>query len=295
MAGETWTLVHLAQPHRDHAKQPSEQAYSATAELLARRFLHLTRRERAYQVHLGAECDPDCDLCWDIALNHVVWAAKKLHKHLVAGPPVSGGVPVRDWVTILDWVTSPLLCDTLVADLRRGLFHRLQPGDELLPLVHAVATQLLPSVDSTRSQRRMVDWVSGPRLSVLALRQGWSVRPRRDLQEKAMFVAVRERHPQGLKLLSEVLAKLDRGVVDPFPDVMAEGGPGSEGLLWALIEDLLGGDQTHAWFMTEVMARQSHNEHLARRRDFKPADAVGVADRGTSGSSSLEDEESAPR
>jgi hypothetical protein len=270
MTGELWTLVHLAQPHRDRAKQPSEQAYSAMSELVARRFLHLTRRERAYQVHLGADCDAECDLCWDIALNHVVWAANKLHKHLVAGPPVSNGVPVRDWVTILDWVTSPLLCDTLVADLRRGLFHRLQPDDQMLPLVHAVATQLLPSVGSSRSQRRMVDWVSGPRLSVLALRQGWSVRPRRDLQEKAMFKPARERHPRALKLLSEVLAKLDRGVVDPFPDVLAEAGPGSDRLLWALIEELLDGEQTHGWFMTEVMARQSHNEYLARRRDFKP-------------------------
>lgn len=292
MAGEPWTLAYLARPHREHPKQPSEQAYSAMAALLARRFLHLTRRERAYQVHLGADCGADCDLCWDIALNHVVWAAKKLHKHLVAGPPLSGGVPVRDWVTILDWVTSPLMCDTLVADVRCGLFHRLPSDDALLPLVHAVATQLLPSVGGARSQRRMVDWVSGPRLSVLALRHGWSVRPRRDLQEKVMFAAARGRHPRAMRLLSEVLAKLDRGAVDPFPDVIAEGGPGSDRLLWALIEDLLDTDPTHTWFMTEVMARQSHNEHLARRRDLKPVD--GVADLGTQGSGGLWDGDEDP-
>jgi hypothetical protein len=284
MPGEPWTLLHLARAHSERAKQPSEQAYRAMAELLVQRFLHLTRRERTYQVHLGAECTSDCDLCLDIALNHVVWATKKLHKHLAEGPPESGGAPVRDWSTILHWVVSPLQRDTLVADLRRGLFHRLAPHDELLPLAHAVATQLLPSVNSARSQRRMMDWVSGPRLSVLAQRQGWSVRPRRDLKDKAMFARVRERHPLGVKLLCQVLARLDCGVADPFPDVLAEAGPGADRLLWAVIEELLDGEQTHTWFMTEVMARQSYNEHLLRRRHFAPDDVAEVADRGMPGS-----------
>lgn len=277
MAGGAWTLAHLAQPDATRSGRPSENAYSAMVELLCRRFLYLTWRERARQVHLGPACRRDCDICWDIALAHAVWATRKLHKHLVVGAPLTRGEIVRDWETILDVVTSPRFAETLVSDVRAALFRSPRPDDELYRFVHAIAAQLLPSAGGARGLRRTADWVRDPRLGVLAQREGWSVKPARDLLTRRMFADVRGRHPRGIAILVEVLKRLDSGSSDPYREVLSSESPDARALL-DVIAELLAEPSTREWFTTEVEGRQSYNEHLERLRLLRRREVDGVAD-----------------
>ncbi|CAJ59516.1 MULTISPECIES: hypothetical protein [Frankia] len=275
-----WRLRHLAESDPARPDRPSDQAYHAMVELLSRRFLALTRAERARQLHLGPHCRRSCDLCWDIALHHAAWAANKLHRCLRTGPPTTRGEPVRDWVRILAWVQSPPHDDTPVVAVRTALFRHLPGDDPLLPLVHAVATQLLPSAGDVHAMRRTCDFVGDARRSVLAQRHGWAVKPGRDLAQRVLFHGLRERHPRGIQLLLEVLRHLDRGSVDPYSQVLADARstPGDRATLEALIKDMLADPVTGEWFLREVIARQLYNEDVGRRRYRPPRDVQDLPD-----------------
>lgn len=276
-----WRLRHLAEADSEHPDRPAERAYHAMAAMVSHRFLHLTRAERARQVHLGPRCGPDCDLCWDIALAHAVWAANKVRRQLRDGPPrTSRGEEVRDWVRIMEWIRTPPRDETEVAAVRHAFFHRLPPNDPLLPLVHAVATQLLPSASGARTMRRTSDFVGDARRSVLAQRQGWSVKPGRDLSQRVTFAGFRARHPRGIELLRDVLKRLDHGAVDPYQAVLGREGTSEadRAALLALLRDMFADDAARDWFQREVDARQSYNEDLARRRYRPIEDVDGLTD-----------------
>jgi len=189
--------------------RPTQDAYSAMAVLLVGRFLRLTGRERGKQVHLGPTCRPTCGLCTDIALRHAQWATDKLLGHLHKGVPLTQGAPVRDWETILTWTTSTTRRDTEIITVRDALNRWLPQDDPLLPLVLALSTQLLPTSHDARAPRRMRDYVGDPRKGVLAQRQGWAVKPDRDLRQHRAFRAIRRKHPRGVDLLVDVLKKLE--------------------------------------------------------------------------------------
>jgi hypothetical protein len=253
---------------------PSQNAYSATAGLLVGRFLRLTAKERAKQVHLGPPCRPTCGLCGDIALRHAQWATDKLVGHLNNGAPRTRGVLVRDWVTILTWTTSTVHREIEIVTVREALNRWLPEDDPLLPLVLALSTQLLPMSRDARAPRRLRDYVGDPRRSVLAQRQGWAVKPDRDLRSLRIFAAIRQRHGRGVDLLADVLKKLDYGDADPYRTVLSrpETRPGDQAALRALIEDLLADQPTRDWFLLNVEARHSYNEDLRRRTNRYAAD-----------------------
>ena len=260
--------------------RPTQKVHSAMAVLLVGRFLRLTVNERAKQVPLGPPCRPTCGLCEDIALRHAQWATDKLTGHLVRGAPRTHGAPVRDWMTILHWVTSAEHRDTEVIAVQEALNRWLPASDRLLPLVLALSTQLLPSSRGARAPRRLRDYVGDPRRSVLAQRQGWAVKPNRDLRELRFFSDLRRQHGRGVDLLVEVVKILDYGDADPYRSVLGrpETRPGDQAALRALIEDMLADQPTRDWFMLNVDARHSYNEDLRRRADRYTAEVDVMAE-----------------
>ena len=264
-----WTLRFGDLAETTATGRPTDKAYSAMAALLVERFLRLTGRERAKQVHLGPACRPTCGLCTDIALRHAQWATNKLIGHLKKGVPNSHGVPVRDWVTILAWTTSDEHRDTEISTVRNALNHWLPQGHPLLPIVLALSTQLLPASSDARAPRRMRDYVGDPRKSIQAQRRGWAVKPDRDLQQHRIFDGIRQRHPRGFELLIEVIKKLDYGDADPYQTVLScsDTRPGDKAALRAAIAELLNDEQSRDWFMLNVDARHSYNQDLRRRAD----------------------------
>lgn len=261
---------------------PSQNAYSAMAVLLVGRFLRLTAKERAKQVHLGPPCRPTCGLCADIALRHAQWATDKLVGHLNKGAPRTRGELVRDWVTILAWTTSTVQREIEIVTVREALNRWLPEDDPLLPLVLALSTQLLPASRDARAPRRLRDYVGDPRRGILAQRQGWAVKPDRDLRSLRIFAAIRQRHGRGVDLLVEVLKKLDYGDADPYWTVLSrpETQPGDQAALRAVIEDLLTCQPTRDWFMLNVDARHSYNQDLQRRANRFVADVDMLAHDG---------------
>jgi hypothetical protein len=261
------------------AGRPTQNAYSAMAVLLAGRFLRLTAKERAKQVHLGPQCHPTCGICGDIALRHAQWAADKLVGHLNKGVPWTRGVPVRDWVTILKWTTSAEEREIEIVEVREALNRWLPEDDPLLPLVLALSTQLLPASRDARAPRRLRDYVGDPRKSVLAQRHGWAVKPDRDLRELRVFAAARQGHVRGIDLLVNVLKNLDYGDPDPYQTVLSrpETRPGDQAALRNLIEELLTDPVTRDWFMLNVDARHSYNQDRHRRASNYVTEVDGLA------------------
>lgn len=262
------------------ADRPTENAYSAMAALLVGRFLRLTAKERAKQIHLGPQCHPACDICGDIALRHAQWATDKLIGHLNKGVPCTRGVPVRDWATILTWTTSADKREIEIVKVREALNRWLPEDDPLLPLVLALSTQLLPASRDARAMRRLRDYVGDPRKSVLAQRHGWAVKPDRDLRELRVFAAARQRHGRGIDLLVNVLKNLDYGDHDPYKTVLSrpDTRPGDQAALRDLVKELLTDPMTRDWFMLNVDARHSYNQDLRRRANSSVTDTGRLTD-----------------
>ncbi len=263
--GWTLRLAHLADltPHGT----PTDLACEAMAALTCARFLRLTVSERSRQVHRGGGCRPVCGLCQDIALRHALWAARKLARHLRDGPPSTRGEPVRDWKTILAWVSGPDAQDLEIDTVRRAMSRHLPSDHALLPLVMALNTQLLPSPDDARAPRRMRDVVGDPRRGALAQMHEWAVKPDRDLAQARAFETFRHNHPDGVRLLTQVLRQLDYGDPDPYVSVLS--GPDAathRDQLAAVIRAMLADDAAHDWFLTNVEARQTYNQDLLQRR-----------------------------
>lgn len=277
-----YRLEHLADT--SDQGRPSDNAYSAMAMLLVGRFLRLTERERAKQIHLGPACRPACGLCEDVALRHAQWATDKLAGHRRTGPPKTGGVVVRDWVTILTWVSSPDTRDIEVRVMREALERWLSPDDPSLPFVLAIGTQLLPASGRARGPRSMRDYVGDWRKSVVAQGQGWAVKPDRDLTSARMFAATRQRHPRGVQLLVDVVKRLEWGDDEPYHSVLgrSETQVGDQAELRAVIGDLLAAEPTRSWFLRNIDARHSYNQDLRRRTNRFDMDVDLLADDGES-------------
>jgi hypothetical protein len=202
-----------------------------------------------------------------------MWAIRKLQRHLRQGAPSTRGEPVRDWQTILRYVREPGSADVTVEELRTALSRRLPEDDPLLPLVHAVRTQLLvprAGPRQVRGPRTAKEAVMDARRAVVALQQGWSVRPDRDARSGRRFEGVRARHPRGFAVLLQLLRLLDYGEPEPYDQLGAwnDAAPGDLAALRALIVDMFEDTWLRAWFMREVDARQVYNQDQARSRSW---------------------------
>lgn len=267
-----WTLHDLGSVGSDG--RPGDRACAAMVALLRSGFLEATVDERAKQLHARRPCRPVCDICQDVALNYAMWAVRKLQRHLRDGAPLTRGEVVRDWQTIIDHVCGPAAADVTIEELRAALNRRLPEDDPLLPLVHAVRTQLLVprgvGAKQARGPRTAKEAVMDARRAVVALQQGWSVRPDRDAKSGRRFAGLRAAHPRGFEVLLQLLRLLDYGEPEPY-DKLAEwkdARPGDLVQLRAMIGGMLDDDWLRDWFMREVDGRQVYNQDQARGRSW---------------------------
>lgn len=274
LATTRWTLRDLTSTGSDG--RPADRACAAMVALVRSAFLDATVDERARQLHARRPCRPVCDTCHDVALNYAMWAIRKLQRHLRDGAPRTRGEPVRDWLTILRFVREPEAGDVTIDELRTALNRRLPEDDPLLPLVHAVRTQLLVprgGAQPARGPRTAKEAVMDARRAVVALQQGWSVRPDRDAKSGRRFDGVRDRHPRGFAVLLQLLRLLDYGEPEPYEQLGAwkDAAAGDLDALRALIVDMFEDDWLREWFLREVDARQVYNQDQARSRSWTAA------------------------
>ena len=110
------------------------------------------------------------------------------------------------------------------------------------------------------------------RRAVVALQQGWSVRPDRDAKSGRRFAAVRAAHPRGFEVLLQLLRLLDYGDPEPYDRLgeWRDAAPGDTPALRALVTDMLDDDWLRGWFLREVDARQIYNQEQFSARLVAP-------------------------